>query len=69
MSVKNNSTITEKIQQLDTMVAWFDSDEFVLEQAIDRFKQAEKLAIEIEKELTTMQNDVKILKERFDQAV
>lgn len=65
MSAKNK-TIQEKMNALARQVAWFDSDEFSLEEALERFKAAEKLADEIEAELTTMKNDITVLKQRFD---
>lgn len=64
---KSNPTIQEKTQQLEELVAWFDSDDFVLEQALDRFKAAEKLAIDIEADLTTLKNDIEVVKQKFDQ--
>ena len=65
MSAKNK-TIQEKMNELATQVAWFDSDEFSLEAAIEHFTAAEKLASEIEDELTTLKNDITVLKQRFD---
>ncbi len=65
MSVANK-TISEKTTELNEMVAWFDSDEFNLEAALDKFKQAEALAVEIEKDLTSLKNDIQIVKQKFD---
>ena len=65
MSVKN-STIKEKTENLNKMVEWFDSDDFVLEEAIDKFNEAQKLALEIEQELNNLKNEVNIVKEKFD---
>lgn len=65
MSSKNKS-ISEKTAELSKLVAWFDSDEFTLESALDNFKAAEKLAIEIEKDLTSLKNEIQIVKQRFD---
>ena len=65
MSTKNN-TIREKMAKLDEMVAWFDGDEFELEQALAKFHEAEKLAEEIEKDLLELKNDITVIKERFD---
>jgi exonuclease VII small subunit len=67
MSVKKPS-IAEKTVQLDELVAWFDGDEFELEQALDKFKAAEKLAAEIEHDLMELKNEVTIIKKRFDDA-
>ncbi|HMS93118.1 MAG TPA: exodeoxyribonuclease VII small subunit [Candidatus Saccharibacteria bacterium] len=63
---KNSTTIQEKITQLDTLVAWFDGDEFSLEKATDVFKKAEVLAREIETDLTELKNEVEIVKASFD---
>jgi exonuclease VII small subunit len=67
MSAKNN-TIREKTAKLDDMIAWFDGDDFELEQALAKFTEAEKLAQEIEKDLLELKNDITIIKERFDKA-
>lgn len=65
MSSKN-STIKEKTAELAQLVAWFDSEEFDLEKAIDKFKEAEKLAKEIENNLTELKNEINIVKQKFD---
>ena len=67
MSVKNNLTITEKTAKLDTLVAWFDSDDFELEKALDKFKEAEQLAAEIEHDLTIMKNNIEVVKASFSE--
>jgi exonuclease VII small subunit len=68
MSVKNNSTIAEKTAQLSEMIAWFNSDEFELEKALDKFTQAQNLAAEIEKELQSLKNTVTVVKQNFAEA-
>lgn len=60
-----NKSIQEKTNELAKMVSWFDSDEFELEVALDKFKQAEKLASEIEKDLTSLKNEIQIVKKKF----
>lgn len=64
-----NKTIQEKMAELNELVAWFDDDEFVLEQSIDKFKAAEKLAGEIRKDLEAIKNDVRVLSRKFDEEV
>ncbi|HUC96345.1 MAG TPA: exodeoxyribonuclease VII small subunit [Candidatus Saccharimonadales bacterium] len=61
-----NKSIQEKTAELTKLVAWFDSDEFTLESALDKFKQAEKLAVDIEKDLSTLKNEIRIVKQKFD---
>lgn len=62
-----NKTITQKLEVFEALVAWFDTDDFSLEQALEKFKQAEKLAAEIEGELANVKNSVTVLKTKFDQ--
>ena len=66
MTQKTNQTIQEKIAELDTLVAWFDSDDFVLETALEKFKQAEQLAKEIEQDLSSLKNDINAVKQSFE---
>ena len=68
MSAKNNPTISEKTIQLNELVAWFDSDDFEIEAALDKFAAAEKLASEIEADLLAMKNNISIVKKKFDEA-
>jgi len=65
MSSKNKS-IQEKTIELTKLVAWFDSDEFTLEAALDKFKEAEKLAADIEQDLSSLKNEIQIVKQKFD---
>ena len=69
MSDKNNpQTVQEKMAKLSELVAWFDSDDFQLEKAFDSFKQAEVLAEEIEVDLNQLQNEIEVIKKKFDNA-
>lgn len=61
-----NKSIQDKTAELTELVAWFDSDQFALEQALDKFKQAEKLAQDIEQDLMTLRNDIEVVKKSFD---
>jgi len=69
MSGKNNAgTIAEKTEKLNKLIAWFDGEDFELEQALDKFKQAEALAREIEEDLLSLKNEITIVKQKFDEA-
>ena len=63
---QSNKTISEKMKELSALVAWFESDEFELEKALDKYKEAEKLAGDIEHDLSTLKNEVTVLKKKFD---
>ncbi len=60
---KENKTIQDKLAELSQLVAWFDSDDFTLETAIDKFKEAETLAETIEKDLKALKNDIQVVKQ------
>jgi len=62
-----NKTVQEKMSQLSELVAWFQSPAFKLEDAVTKFKQAESLAEEIEKDLTKLKNDIKVVKKKFNE--
>jgi len=63
---KASKTIQDKMAELSQLVAWFDSDEFTLEAAIEKFKMAETLATEIEADLSALKNDIQVVKQKFD---
>jgi exonuclease VII small subunit len=68
MSAKNNSSISEKTIKLNELVEWFDSDDFELEAALDKFAEAQKLASEIEADLSAMKNSITVIKKNFNEA-
>ena len=63
-----NKTGPEKMSELSELVAWFQSPAFKLEEAVTKYKQAEALAEEIEKDLTKLKNDIEVVKKKFDGA-
>lgn len=63
---QENKSISEKMTKLGELVAWFESEEFELEMALDKYKEAEKLADEIEKDLSGLKNEITVLKQKFD---
>lgn len=67
MSEKSSTTVSKKLAHLGELVAWFESDEFSLEEAVERFKEAQKLADEIEDNLAKLKNEIVVLKKKFDE--
>lgn len=68
MSEAKSKTVQDKLAELSELVEWFQSSTFSLEDAVAKFKQAEQLAEEIEKDLTKLKNDIKVVQQRFDGA-
>ncbi len=67
MSAKNNSDLSAKLKKLDELVAWFDQEDFSIEDALKKFKEADELSKEIEKQLSELKNEITVLSKRFDQ--
>ena len=54
-------SLSQKIKELDKKVEWFESSDFELEKAMDKYKEALKLAENIEKDLKNLKNEVEVL--------
>lgn len=61
-----SKTVQQKLTELSELVGWFQGSSFKLEEAVDKFQIAEKLAEEIEKDLTKLKNEITVVKKRFD---
>lgn len=66
MSAKSNETVAEKTARLNELIAWFNGDNFELEQALEKFTEAEELAAEIENDLMNLKNRIEVVKEKFE---
>lgn len=56
-------TIAEKMAKLDNSVEWFYSENFVIDQALDKYKTASNLADEISRDLEQLKNEVEVLED------
>lgn len=61
----SEKTLNQKLKDLDKQVEWFYSDDFKLEKASENYKEALKLAKEIEKDLKNLKNEIEVLNEDF----
>ena len=59
------SNLNQKMKELDNQVEWFYSDDFKLEEAVEKYKEASKLAKEIEKDLNELKNEIEVLSKDF----
>ena len=62
---ESKKSLNQKIEELDQRVEWFYSDEFKLEDAVAKYKDATKLAKDIEKDLSELKNEIEVLSEDF----
>ena len=61
----DKKTIQDKIDDLDGLVAWFQGEDFQLEEAAATLKKAAALAGDIEKDLKTIENEIVDVKKSF----
>lgn len=67
MAKKTNPTLQEQINELETLITWFEQDDVDLEQAIAKFEEGSQLAEKIKDRLGHLENKITVLKERFDE--
>lgn len=68
MSKSDNTTssIGDKLAKLQTYVEWFEGEDFSIEQSLEKFSEAEKLAGEVEHDLQELKNEVVVLTAKFE---
>ena len=62
----NEKTIEQMMAELNERIAWFQGDDFNLDEAKQRFVEARQLAKDITAALDDMQHDITVLSEDFD---
>lgn len=63
---KPSTDLRTQLALLDEIVAWFEQDDFDIEEAIAKFEQGAALAKEIKTKLATLDNTITILKATFE---
>ena len=61
----NEKTIEQMMAELNERIAWFQGDDFNLDEAKQRFVEARQLAKDITAVLDDMQHDITVLSEDF----
>mgnify|MGYP000905005719 FL=1 len=62
----NDKTIEQLMAEIDERVAWFQGDDFILDEAKERFLEVKQLAERIEKALTEMKNEIEMLEKDLE---
>lgn len=63
--MKKDKTINQKIMELEKSTDWFYSDEFNLDDAVKKYKEAIDLANELKEDLDGLKNEIEVLAENF----
>lgn len=65
MPDKKTATIAEKMEQLEALLQWFETEEITVEEAIKKYEEALKLSQELSAELKNAKNQVEVIKKKF----
>ena len=63
--MKDDKTLNQRIKELEEKIDWFYSDDFNLEEAAKRYKDATALANGLQEDLEKLKNEIEVLKEDF----
>ncbi|HKX24564.1 MAG TPA: exodeoxyribonuclease VII small subunit [Candidatus Saccharimonadales bacterium] len=62
---KNDTPLNDQLRELDELIAWFDRDDFDLDEALKKFDDGIKLTEQIEERLSKLENKITVLREKF----
>lgn len=65
MSAVKNETIAAKLERLEALLRWFESEEITVEEAIKKYEEALGLSKELEAQLENAKNQVEVIKKKF----
>lgn len=61
----NNLSIEERIQELEQLLAWFESDDVTVSDSLQKYERAQQLAHELEMALSKAKNKVTEIEVQF----
>lgn len=64
-SKQEKKSIGEKIEALEQAAAWFQGEEFNLDEAEERYKQLASLAKAVDKDLVELKNKIEVVEASF----
>ena len=64
--MNNDMTIEQMMAELNEQIAWFQDDDFNLDEAKQRFIEARELTKKITATLEDMRHDIEVLSEDFN---
>ncbi len=68
MTSKKDTSYKALRHQLDELLAWFDSDDIDVDEAIAKYEKAIAIAAELEQHLSVAENKLKELKAKLPEA-
>lgn len=67
MSQKNNQSFSEKFEELEEIVSYFEGSQLDVDESLAKFERGVELSKELQKYLETAQNKVEKIKLTFDE--
>lgn len=64
--MNNDMTIEQMMAELNERIAWFQGDDFNMDEAKQRFIEARELSKKITSTLEDMRHDIEVLSENFN---
>lgn len=68
MAEKKSQTVAENLARLEELLAWFESEEITVEEALSKYEEALELSKELEQQLANAKNQVETIKKKFEVA-
>jgi exodeoxyribonuclease VII small subunit len=65
MSIKKELTIAEKMEELEALLTWFESEEITVEESLKKYEQALALSNDLEQQLGSAKNHIEVIKKKF----
>ena len=59
---ENKVSLDDKIKELESQIAWFEGDDFNVEDAIERYTKAKKLSQSISRDIEEFKNVITMIK-------
>ena len=63
----SQKSITEKLGEIDELVAWFSSAEFDIDEALVKYEELAKLSEEVKKDLDQLENKITVIRQKFEE--
>lgn len=63
--MKEGKTLNQKLEELEKSTDWFYSEDFNLDEAVKKYKEAISLATELQKDLDKLKNEIEVLSVDF----
>lgn len=64
---QSKNDLTTKLKELDELLEWFEQDDLDIEQAIAKYEKGSELTRSIREQLTSIENKITVIEQRFDQ--